>query len=48
MAEGHTLEFSVGGGITLLSDPDDEYEETLVKANRLLAAFADQRVSEPA
>ncbi len=48
VAEGHTLEFSVGGGITLLSDPDDEYEETLVKANRLLAAFADQRVSEPA
>lgn len=48
VAEDRTLEFAVGGGITLLSDPDDEYEETLVKANRLLAAFADRRVSEPA
>lgn len=48
VAEGRALEFAVGGGITLLSDPDEEYEETLVKANRLLAAFADRRVSEPA
>jgi para-aminobenzoate synthetase component 1 len=29
-----------GGGITLLSDAEDEYAETLVKAERLLAAFA--------
>ncbi|MDK9695597.1 MAG: aminodeoxychorismate synthase component I [Siculibacillus sp.] len=30
--------FSVGGGITALSDPAAEYEETLVKAARILAA----------
>ncbi len=29
-----------GGGITLLSDPAAEYAETLVKADRLFAAFA--------
>lgn len=31
--------FSVGGGVTLLSDPAQEYAETLVKAERLFAAF---------
>ena len=31
--------FSAGGGITLLSDPAAEYAETLVKANRIFAAF---------
>ncbi len=30
--------FSVGGGITALSDPAAEYEETLIKAARILAA----------
>lgn len=29
---------SVGGGITALSDPSDEYEETLIKAARIFAA----------
>ena len=29
-----------GGGITLLSDPTQEYEESLTKADRLFAAFA--------
>ena len=48
VAANGTLELRVGGGITLLSDPDEEYEETLLKANRLFAAFADARVSEPA
>lgn len=28
-----------GGGITALSDPSDEYDETLVKASRILQAF---------
>jgi para-aminobenzoate synthetase component 1 len=32
--------FSVGGGITALSDPAAEYEETLVKASRILDAAA--------
>lgn len=48
VATGDTLEFAVGGGITLLSDPAEEFEETLVKASRLFAAFAASRVSEPA
>ena len=48
VAAGDSLEFAVGGGITLLSDPDEEFEETLVKADRLFAAFASDRVSEPA
>lgn len=32
--------FSVGGGITLLSDPAAEYAETLTKARRIFEAFA--------
>ncbi len=40
VATADTLEFRVGGGITLRSDPAAEYAETLVKAGRLLAAFA--------
>ena len=48
VAEGRGLELAVGGGITLLSDPDEEYEETLVKADRVFAAFANRRVSESA
>ncbi len=28
-----------GGGMTALSNPADEYEETLVKARRVLEAF---------
>jgi para-aminobenzoate synthetase component 1 len=31
--------FQVGGGITALSDPDAEYDETLAKAERLFQAF---------
>lgn len=45
---GDTMEFAAGGGITLLSNADDEYEETRVKASRLLAAFAPARIAEPA
>ncbi len=33
--------FQTGGGITILSDPDAEYEETLTKAQRIVAAFAE-------
>ena len=35
---GGQAELRVGGGITLLSDPRREYEETLVKAHRIMAA----------
>jgi para-aminobenzoate synthetase component 1 len=33
------MELCTGGGITILSDPAAEYEETLVKARRILNAF---------
>ncbi|MEI6573876.1 MAG: aminodeoxychorismate synthase component I [Alphaproteobacteria bacterium] len=33
------IRFSAGGGITALSDPESEYRETLVKAERLFKAF---------
>jgi para-aminobenzoate synthetase component 1 len=36
---GHAV-VQAGGGITLLSDPQAEYDETLTKADRLFAAFA--------
>jgi para-aminobenzoate synthetase component 1 len=36
--------FQTGGGITILSDPDAEYEETLTKARRIFAAFAEADV----
>ncbi len=32
--------FGVGGAITALSDPDDEYEETLIKARGVAAALS--------
>jgi para-aminobenzoate synthetase component I len=38
--EGSEIELRTGGGITILSDADQEYEETLTKANRVLAAFS--------
>ena len=31
--------FQAGGGVTILSDPLAEYEETLIKAQRIFAAF---------
>jgi para-aminobenzoate synthetase component 1 len=36
--EGRAI-FQAGGGITALSAPDAEYEETLTKAQRIFAAF---------
>ena len=43
VADGGALELRVGGGITMLSEPDIEYEETLTKARRILDAFAPRR-----
>ncbi|HKK59958.1 MAG TPA: anthranilate synthase component I family protein [Salinivirga sp.] len=37
--QNQKLSFNVGGGITLLSDPQDEYEETLHKAQNILKAL---------
>ena len=39
VAEGGRASVHAGGGVTLLSDPAAEYEETLVKAERLFQAF---------
>ena len=40
VVENGAMELRVGGGITILSDADREYEETLTKAQRLFDAFA--------
>lgn len=40
VVEAGKMELSAGGGITILSDPDAEYEETLTKARCLFDAFA--------
>lgn len=37
--DGDQAVFHAGGGITALSDPDAEYEETLAKAERIFDAF---------
>ena len=38
-SHGHRLVFPVGGGVTLRSEPDAEYQETLVKARSILRAL---------
>jgi para-aminobenzoate synthetase component 1 len=37
--------FQAGGGVTLMSDPAQEYEETLAKAQRIFAAFEGARLA---
>ena len=39
VVEGGVASIRAGGGITLLSDPEEEYSETLIKAERMLQAF---------
>ena len=39
MFRGRKAVFQAGGGVTILSDPLAEYEETLIKAQRIFAAF---------
>ncbi|WDI33186.1 anthranilate synthase component I family protein [Hyphococcus flavus] len=39
MVEGGKVTIPVGGGVTLRSDPVEEYKETLVKAKSMLAAL---------
>jgi para-aminobenzoate synthetase component 1 len=43
VVEGHLASVHAGGGITLLSDPEDEFAETMVKAERMLAALDPRR-----
>jgi para-aminobenzoate synthetase component 1 len=38
-ASGKRMSFSVGGGVTLRSDPAAEYEETLAKADSAFGAL---------
>jgi len=40
MIDGTRAVLQAGGGVTLLSDPEAEYRETLTKAERVFAAFA--------
>ena len=46
--DGESLTVNAGGGITLLSEPAAEYEETLVKAERMLGAFGGLRRTDAA
>jgi len=39
MLRGEHASFQTGGGVTLMSDPAQEYDETLAKAQRIFAAF---------
>ena len=39
VSDGDTLSFQVGGAITLDSDPEAEYNETLVKGQKLIEAI---------
>lgn len=48
IAEGRTIELSAGGGITMLSDPDQEYEETITKAQRIFDGFRVEKASADA
>ena len=43
VVEDGVARIHAGGGITLLSDPEEEYLETLVKAERMFAAFEPAR-----
>lgn len=40
MIEKDIISFGVGGGITALSDPDAEYHETLLKAEKIFKSFS--------
>jgi para-aminobenzoate synthetase len=40
VAENGTLSIGAGGAIVMQSDPEDEYQETLLKADALMRAIA--------
>jgi para-aminobenzoate synthetase component 1 len=48
VVEDGMARISAGGGITLLSDPQEEYAESLIKAERMFQAFEPARRSESA
>ena len=39
VAAGEEVSFGVGGAIVALSDPDEEYEETVVKSRAMVTAL---------
>jgi len=41
---GDTLIYSTGGGITFKSDPEKEFEETLIKTKAFLNIFDDAEI----
>jgi para-aminobenzoate synthetase component I len=43
VVEDNVASIRAGGGITLLSDPEEEYQEALVKAERMFQAFEPAR-----
>jgi para-aminobenzoate synthetase component 1 len=47
VVEGGIASVRAGGGITLLSDPQEEFSETLLKAERMLQAFEPARAPAP-
>lgn len=47
MFSGDTAVFQAGGGVTLLSDPESEYSETLAKAQRIFDAFGSVCGTDP-
>ena len=46
VADGARLSLHVGGGITYLSDPAAEWEETVAKARGPLSAIGGREVAE--
>jgi para-aminobenzoate synthetase component 1 len=42
LSNSRRITVPAGGGVTLRSDPESEYEETLLKARALVAAYSDQ------
>ncbi|EOM76364.1 aminodeoxychorismate synthase component I [Rhodococcus rhodnii] len=42
VVDGDDVSFGVGGAITALSDPDDEFAETIVKATSVVGALGEQ------
>jgi para-aminobenzoate synthetase len=40
VVDGETATIGAGGAITMQSDPDDEYQEMLLKAEALMRAIA--------
>jgi para-aminobenzoate synthetase component 1 len=46
--EDGVAKINAGGGITLLSDPEEEYAEALIKAERMFQAFEPARAAESA